>query len=73
MDSKTTIGPLVRESQRQALSVQVQDAKSKEGKILTGGNSVQGEGYFYQPTIVSNVTQEMRIVREEVFGPAHLS
>jgi acyl-CoA reductase-like NAD-dependent aldehyde dehydrogenase len=70
MDSKTTIGPLVRESQRQALSVQVQDAKSKEGKILTGGNSVQGEGYFYQPTIVSNVTQDMRIVREEVFGPA---
>jgi acyl-CoA reductase-like NAD-dependent aldehyde dehydrogenase len=70
MDSKTTIGPLVRESQRQALSVQVQDAKSKEGKILTGGNSVQGEGYFYQPTIVSNVTQDMIIIREEVFGPA---
>lgn len=70
MDSKTTIGPLVRESQRQALSVQVQDAKNKEGKILTGGNSVQGDGYFYQPTIVSNVTQDMIIIREEVFGPA---
>jgi acyl-CoA reductase-like NAD-dependent aldehyde dehydrogenase len=70
MNSKTTVGPLVRESQRQALSTQVQDAKSKEGKILTGGNPVQGDGYFYEPTIVSNVSQDMKIIREEVFGPA---
>ena len=70
MDPKTTVGPLVRENQRQTLSVQVQDAKSKEGKILTGGNSVQGEGYFFEPTIVSNVRHSMKIVREEVFGPA---
>lgn len=70
MDPKTTVGPLVRESQRQMLSVQVEDAKSKEGKILTGGNSVQGDGYFYEPTIVSNVRHNMKIVREEVFGPA---
>ena len=70
MDPKTTVGPLVRENQRQTLSVQVQDAKSKEGKILTGGNSIQGEGYFFEPTIVSNVKHSMKIVREEVFGPA---
>src|SRR5918996_842158 len=70
MDPKTTVGPLVRESQRKALSVQVDDAKNKDGKILTGGNSVQGDGYFYEPTIVSNVTHNMKIVREEVFGPA---
>ena len=70
MDPKTTVGPLVRENQRQTLSVQVQDAKSKEGKILTGGNSIQGEGYFFEPTIVSNVRHSMKIVREEVFGPA---
>jgi acyl-CoA reductase-like NAD-dependent aldehyde dehydrogenase len=70
MDPKTTVGPLVRESQRKALSVQVEDAKNKEGKILTGGNTIGGEGYFYEPTIVSNVTQDMKIIREEVFGPA---
>jgi acyl-CoA reductase-like NAD-dependent aldehyde dehydrogenase len=70
MDPKITVGPLVRESQREMLSVQVEDAKSKEGKILTGGNSVQGDGYFYEPTIVSNVRHNMKIVREEVFGPA---
>ena len=70
MDPKTTVGPLVRESQRKALSVQVEDAKNKEGKILTGGNTIGGEGYFYEPTIVSNVTKDMKIIREEVFGPA---
>jgi acyl-CoA reductase-like NAD-dependent aldehyde dehydrogenase len=70
MDPKTTVGPLVRDSQRKALSVQVEDAKNKEGKILTGGNTIGGEGYFYEPTIVSNVTQDMKIIREEVFGPA---
>jgi acyl-CoA reductase-like NAD-dependent aldehyde dehydrogenase len=70
MDPKTTVGPLVRDSQRKTLSVQVEDAKSKEGKILTGGNSVDGEGYFYEPTIVSNVRHNMKIVQEEVFGPA---
>jgi acyl-CoA reductase-like NAD-dependent aldehyde dehydrogenase len=70
MDPKTTVGPLVRDSQRQTLSVQVEDAKSKEGKILTGGNSVEGEGYFFEPTIVSNVRHNMKIVQEEVFGPA---
>src|SRR5215203_569921 len=70
MDPKTTVGPLVRESQRKALSVQVEDAKNKEGKILTGGNTIGGEGYFYEPTIISNVTQDMKIIREEVFGPA---
>ena len=70
MDPKTTVGPLVRESQRKALSVQVEDAKNKEGRILTGGNTIGGEGYFYEPTIVSNVTQDMKIIREEVFGPA---
>ena len=70
MDPKTTVGPLVRDSQRKALSVQVEDAKNKEGKILTGGNTIAGEGYFYEPTIVSNVTQDMKIIREEVFGPA---
>src|ERR687888_1534355 len=55
MDSKTTVGPLVREGQRQALSVQVRDAKNKGANILTGGNSIEGEGYFFEPTVVSDV------------------
>jgi acyl-CoA reductase-like NAD-dependent aldehyde dehydrogenase len=70
MNSKTTVGPLVRESQRQALSIQVEDAKNRGANILTGGNSIEGEGYFFQPTILGDVKHEMKVVREEVFGPA---
>jgi acyl-CoA reductase-like NAD-dependent aldehyde dehydrogenase len=69
MDPKTTVGPLIRESHRQVLTKQVDDAKSKGGKILTGGNVINTEGYFYEPTIISNVNNQMDIVREGVYGP----
>ncbi len=70
LDSKTTIGPLVRDSQRQALARQVDDARGKGGRVLTGGHSIKRDGFFYEPTIISNVNHEMEVVREEVFGPA---
>jgi acyl-CoA reductase-like NAD-dependent aldehyde dehydrogenase len=70
MDSKTTVGPLVRDSQREALAKQVDDAKTRGASILTGGKSIKREGYFYEPTIVSQVDHNMKIVKEEVFGPA---
>ena len=70
MDSRTTVGPLVRESQRQALAHQIEDAKSKQATILTGGNTINGNGYFFEPTIVTDVNHNMNIIKEEVFGPA---
>lgn len=70
LDPKTTVGPLVRDSQRQALSKQVEDAKAKGARILTGGNPVRRDGYFYEPTIISDVNHDMEVVKEEVFGPA---
>src|ERR687897_1843239 len=70
LDSKTTVGPLVRDSQRQALAKQVDDAKYKGGRVLTGGNIIDGSGYYYEPTVISNVNHHMEVVREEVFGPA---
>jgi len=70
LDSKTTVGPLVRDSQRQALAKQVDDARGKGGRVLTGGQSIKRDGFFYEPTIISNVNHEMEVVREEVFGPA---
>jgi len=70
LDPKTTVGPLVRDSQRQALAKQVEDARAKGGKVLIGGKQINRDGFFYEPTIVSNVGHDMDIVREEVFGPA---
>jgi succinate-semialdehyde dehydrogenase/glutarate-semialdehyde dehydrogenase/succinyl-CoA reductase len=70
LDAKTTVGPLVRDSQRQALARQVDDAKAKGGKVLAGGRTISRDGYFYEPTIVSNVSHDMELVKEEVFGPA---
>lgn len=71
LDAKTTVGPLVRDSQRQALARQVDDARGKGGNVLVGGRPVGGlDGYFYEPTIVSNVNHDMEMVKEEVFGPA---
>jgi acyl-CoA reductase-like NAD-dependent aldehyde dehydrogenase len=70
MDPKTTIGPLVRESQRQALARQLEDAKTKHATILTGGNPISGDGFYFEPTIVSDVNHDMDVVKEEVFGPA---
>jgi succinyl-CoA reductase len=69
MNSKTTVGPLVRESQRVTLIRQVEDAKLKGAKILCGGNKIKGDGYFFEPTLVSNVTHNMHLLNEEVFGP----
>ena len=70
MDINTTIGPLVRENQLHSLENQIIDAKNKKGKILVGGKSVDSEGYFYEPTIVSKTNNRMDILRQEVFGPA---
>jgi len=70
MDTKTTVGPLVRENQRHALIRQVADAKSKGAEILLGGRIVEDTGYYYEPTVISNVNHQMEVLREEVFGPA---
>ena len=69
MNSKTTVGPLVRDTQRSTIIRQVEDAKLKGAKLLLGGNSIERDGYFYEPTVISDVSHEMDILKEEVFGP----
>jgi len=69
MDPTTDVGPMVRENQRILLEEQLQDSISKGGKLLIGGKRIGTEGYFYAPTIVGDVSLEMRVMREETFGP----
>lgn len=70
-DKNTQIGPLVSKKQLDLLVSQVEDAKNKGAQIITGGNSLEAElgGAFFQPTIITGVTKEMRVWNEEVFGP----
>jgi acyl-CoA reductase-like NAD-dependent aldehyde dehydrogenase len=69
LDPQTQIGPVVREEQLNKLHAQVMDSVKEGAKILTGGRRLQRKGYFYLPTVLSNVTRHMRVFREETFGP----
>jgi acyl-CoA reductase-like NAD-dependent aldehyde dehydrogenase len=63
------IGPLSRKEQLAFLEKQIMDAKEKGAVILTGGKKVNGTGYFFEPTVVTDVNHEMSIMRDESFGP----
>ncbi len=69
MDPGTDVGPLVSESQRAEIAAQVDDARAKGAEVACGGEVVDGDGWFYRPTVLCGVTPEMRVFGEEVFGP----
>lgn len=69
-DPNTEIGSLVAKRQLELLESQVQDAVSKGAKVVTGGKPASElRGAYYLPTILTGVTEDMRIWKEEVFGP----
>ena len=70
LDERTEIGPLVSEKQLLKLEGQVEEAKSQGAKVVVGGEmKADLPGFFYEPTILINIRQNMRVWREEVFGP----
>lgn len=67
---KTTIGPLVNEKQLNILLGQFNDAMNKGAKVVCGGYQPTNlKGSYFEPTIITNITREMRVWNEEVFGP----
>ncbi|MFU0504063.1 gamma-aminobutyraldehyde dehydrogenase [Pseudaminobacter sp. NGMCC 1.201702] len=69
-DTENEIGPLISSRQRDRVASFVERASElKHVEITTGGNKVEGGGFFYQPTVVAGALQEDEIVRREVFGP----
>jgi succinate-semialdehyde dehydrogenase / glutarate-semialdehyde dehydrogenase len=68
-DPATDVGPLVSESQRREIAGQVDEAKAKGALVGCGGEALEGPGWYYPPTVLSQVTPEMRVFEEEVFGP----
>ena len=74
LQPETQIGPLVNKRQRDHVERLVEDALDKGAQLKLGGNRVtenvpQG-GFYYQPTILTDATQEMKIMQDEIFGPA---
>ena len=62
-------GPLISATQKKRVMEYIQIGKDEGADLLSGGESVGDKGYFVQPTIFSNVKGDMRIAREEIFGP----
>lgn len=70
MDEQTNIGPMARGNLREELHNQVQRTVSVEGsKLIMGGEIIGGEGFYYPPTVIDNVTPGMAAFDEETFGP----
>ncbi len=69
MDRATKIGPLARQDLLENLARQVQQARKEGANCLVGGDRLPGKGYFYLPTVFKDVTPEMVVCQEEVFGP----
>lgn len=63
------IGPLTRAAQVAILENQVQDALDKGAKLELGGKAIEGAGYYFEPTVLSNVNHSMLLMTEESFGP----
>ncbi len=70
LDEKTEIGPIISIGQLDKLEEQVKDATRKGAKIICGGKRLENNnGNYYLPTIITNITKDMKVYTEEVFGP----
>ncbi|PXY22737.1 aldehyde dehydrogenase family protein [Prauserella muralis] len=72
LDENTQLGPVVSREQLEQIDHYVGIGKAEGAQLLAGGSRAGGElagGYFYRPTVFAGVTQDMRIAREEIFGP----
>src|SRR5437870_5985764 len=63
------VGPLIDDKQRDKVSGLVEDATGKGAKVVVGGRARDGAGYFFDPTVLSDVPPEAELLREEIFGP----
>ncbi|MHC6220674.1 aldehyde dehydrogenase family protein [Arthrobacter sp. MMS24-S77] len=69
LDPATQVGPLATLSGRDELAELVEDARARGAQVLTGGTVPEGPGFFYAPTVLAGLSEEMRIIQEEAFGP----
>lgn len=69
-EDRTEMGPLVSQDRLETVHEMVESAVSSGAKVATGGKRADmDKGFFYEPTVITNVTQEMKIIQQEIFGP----
>ena len=69
LDEGVTCGPLVEQKALDNITALVDDAVDKGAKVLIGGKPGEGKGYFYSPTVLTNVSRDACVAQEEIFGP----
>lgn len=69
LDEGVTMGPLANERRIPAIEGLLADARQKGAEIRKGGNRIGNKGYFFEPTVVTGVNRDMRLMNEEPFGP----
>jgi len=69
LDPKTEMGPLVSKEQQDRVLGYIESGRKDGAKVVSGGEAPAGDGYFVKPTVLANVRPDMKVVREEIFGP----
>ena len=69
VDEGTDVGPLIDDSQRGKVSDLVEDAIGRGATAVVGGHKRDGAGYFYQPTVLTDIPDDAELLQEEIFGP----
>jgi phenylacetaldehyde dehydrogenase len=69
LDPQTQLGPLVSDEQFKRVTGYLETGRQQGAKVVTGGSRVGEEGYFVQPTVLTDTKPDMSVVREEIFGP----
>jgi len=69
LEEDVQLGPMATKGGQRDIEELVEDAKAKGARILTGGETPEGPGFFYPATVIDEITPEMRLTMEEAFGP----
>jgi len=69
VDEGVDVGPLIDDNQRSKVSELVQDAIGRGAHAVVGGHALDGAGYFYDPTVLTDVPDDAELLQEEIFGP----
>jgi aldehyde dehydrogenase (NAD+) len=69
LDEDTVFGPVATKAQFDSVLGHLESAREEGARVVTGGRARDGHGYFVEPTVLADVTPDMRVAREEIFGP----